>query len=136
MKFNYQFRLCLKFILIEYFLIFSFHQFRFLMVFTCLVLSVFSTIDAYEKDALYILFRMEILVVIWFTMEFFLRYVYNFIRVLTTWIWWICSIWICNHYRLWSSGCRSRYQGCVGRFKFVKRPFCIIGKWNGKKKKI
>ncbi|XP_065370457.1 potassium voltage-gated channel subfamily KQT member 1 isoform X2 [Calliphora vicina] len=77
-----------------------YHVAVFLMVFTCLVLSVFSTIDTYEKDALYILFRMEILVVIWFTMEFFMR--------------------------LWSSGCRSRYQGCVGRFKFIKRPFCII----------
>lgn len=43
------------------------------MVFTCLALSVFSTIKEYEEDALYILFRMEILVVIWFTMEFFLR---------------------------------------------------------------
>ncbi|XP_073847321.1 KCNQ potassium channel isoform X10 [Musca autumnalis] len=77
-----------------------YHVMVFLMVFTCLALSVFSTIKEYEEDALYILFRMEILVVIWFTMEFFLR--------------------------LWSSGCRSRYQGCVGRLKFVKRPFCII----------
>jgi len=72
------------------------------MVFTCLALSVFSTIKEYEEDAVYILFRMEILVVIWFTMEFGAR--------------------------LWSSGCRSRYQGCLGRMKFVKRPFCIIGK--------
>ena len=30
--------------------------------------------------------------------------------------------------RLWSSGCRSRYQGCVGRMRFMKSPFCIIGK--------
>lgn len=30
--------------------------------------------------------------------------------------------------RLWSSGCRSRYQGGMGRFRFLKRPFCIIGK--------
>lgn len=30
--------------------------------------------------------------------------------------------------RLWSSGCRSRYQGGIGRLKFLKRPFCIIGK--------
>lgn len=29
--------------------------------------------------------------------------------------------------RLWSSGCRSRYQGGIGRLKFLKRPFCIIG---------
>ncbi|KAJ9577685.1 hypothetical protein L9F63_005765, partial [Diploptera punctata] len=28
--------------------------------------------------------------------------------------------------RLWSSGCRSRYQGLIGRLKFLRRPFCII----------
>ncbi|XP_017147340.1 potassium voltage-gated channel subfamily KQT member 1 isoform X9 [Drosophila miranda] len=77
-----------------------YHVMVFLMVFTCLALSVFSTIKEYEDDAVYILFRMEILVVIWFTMEFGAR--------------------------LWSSGCRSRYQGCLGRLKFIKRPFCII----------
>ncbi|XP_017837618.1 potassium voltage-gated channel subfamily KQT member 1 isoform X9 [Drosophila busckii] len=70
------------------------------MVFTCLALSVFSTIKEYEEDAVYILFRMEIIVVIWFTMEF--------------------------GGRLWSSGCRSRYQGTLGRLKFIKQPFCII----------
>lgn len=43
------------------------------MVFTCLALSVFSTIDEYEDQAIDILFRMEILVVIWFTVEFCLR---------------------------------------------------------------
>lgn len=31
------------------------------------------------------------------------------------------------YFRLWSSGCRSRYQGGMGRLKFLKRPFCIIG---------
>ena len=29
--------------------------------------------------------------------------------------------------RLWSSGCRSRYQGCIGRLRFMRSPFCIIG---------
>lgn len=43
------------------------------MVFTCLALSVFSTIDEYELQAIDILLRMEILVVIWFTVEFALR---------------------------------------------------------------
>ena len=28
--------------------------------------------------------------------------------------------------RLWSAGCRSRYQGLVGRLHFAKRPFCVI----------
>ncbi|XP_060660618.1 LOW QUALITY PROTEIN: potassium voltage-gated channel subfamily KQT member 5 [Drosophila nasuta] len=77
-----------------------YHVMVFLMVFTCLALSVFSTIKEYEEDAVYILFRMEIIVVIWFTMEFGAR--------------------------LWSSGCRSRYQGTLGRLKFIKQPFCII----------
>jgi potassium voltage-gated channel KQT-like subfamily protein len=43
------------------------------MVFTCLALSVFSTIDTYEEEASIILFYMEIVVVVWFTFEFFLR---------------------------------------------------------------
>ncbi|CAD7077673.1 unnamed protein product, partial [Hermetia illucens] len=77
-----------------------YHVMVFFMVFTCLALSVFSTIEEYETQAIVILFNMEILVVIWFIVEFFLR--------------------------LWSSGCRSRYQGAVGRLKFLKRPFCII----------
>ncbi|GLH02303.1 uncharacterized protein GBIM_08308 [Gryllus bimaculatus] len=77
-----------------------YHMIVFLMVFTCLALSVFSTIDEYEKMASFILFYMEMVVVIWFTIEFFLR--------------------------LWSSGCRSRYQGGIGRLKFIRRPFCII----------
>lgn len=44
------------------------------MVFTCLALSVFSTIPAYESVALGYLFVSEIIVVIWFTIEFGLRY--------------------------------------------------------------
>jgi potassium voltage-gated channel KQT-like subfamily protein len=43
------------------------------MVFTCLALSVFSTIKKYEEQAGIILFYMEIVVVVWFTIEFFLR---------------------------------------------------------------
>ncbi|XP_031636501.1 potassium voltage-gated channel subfamily KQT member 5-like, partial [Contarinia nasturtii] len=77
-----------------------YHVLVFLMVFTCLALSVFCTIDEYEDQAIDILLKMEIVVVIWFTMEF--------------------------SGRLWSSGCRSRYQGPMGRLKFLKRPFCII----------
>lgn len=77
-----------------------YHVLVFLMVFTCLALSVFSTIKEYETEAIELLFVMEIIVVIWFSIEFALR--------------------------LWSSGCRSRYQGGIGRLKFLKRPFCII----------
>nr|QTA73544.1 potassium voltage-gated channel protein KCNQ [Scolopendra subspinipes] len=77
-----------------------YHIAVFCMVFLCLVLSVFSTIEEYEQVASEILFYMEIVVVVWFTIEYFLR--------------------------LWSAGCRSRYQGCLGRLKFLRRPFCII----------
>ncbi|KAG0415703.1 hypothetical protein HPB47_007127 [Ixodes persulcatus] len=38
--------------------------------------------------------------VIWFTIEFFCR--------------------------LWSAGCRSRYQGWMGRLRFLRSPFCVI----------
>ncbi|XP_053617096.1 potassium voltage-gated channel subfamily KQT member 1 isoform X4 [Plodia interpunctella] len=77
-----------------------YHMIVFLMVFMCLSLSVFSTIEEYEAKAGIVLFYMETVVVIWFAIEFFLR--------------------------LWSSGCRSRYQGSMGRLKFLRRPFCII----------
>ncbi|GBP41290.1 Potassium voltage-gated channel subfamily KQT member 5 [Eumeta japonica] len=45
----------------------------FLMVFMCLALSVFSTIDEYEVKAGIVLFYMETVVVVWFAIEFFLR---------------------------------------------------------------
>ncbi|XP_023216748.1 potassium voltage-gated channel subfamily KQT member 5-like isoform X4 [Centruroides sculpturatus] len=77
-----------------------YHIMVFCMVFFCLVLSVFSTISEYEQISSDILLRMEILMVVWFTLEFFLR--------------------------LWSAGCRSRYQGWIGRLRFLHSPFCII----------
>lgn len=43
------------------------------MVFMCLALSVFSTIDEYEVTAGIILFYMETVVVVWFAIEFVLR---------------------------------------------------------------
>ncbi|XP_064489418.1 potassium voltage-gated channel subfamily KQT member 1-like isoform X3 [Ornithodoros turicata] len=77
-----------------------YHILVFCMVFTCLVLSVFSTIKDFEELAGAILLRMEIVMVIWFTIEFFCR--------------------------LWSAGCRSRYQGWMGRLRFLRSPFCVI----------
>lgn len=29
--------------------------------------------------------------------------------------------------RLWSAGCRSKYMGCCGRLRFIRKPICIIG---------
>lgn len=30
--------------------------------------------------------------------------------------------------RLWSAGCRSKYMGAFGRFRFARKPICIIGR--------
>ncbi|KAK1796417.1 hypothetical protein P4O66_009469, partial [Electrophorus voltai] len=73
---------------------------KFLLVFSCLVLSVFSTIKEYEKsseDALYIL---EIVTIVVFGVEYIVR--------------------------IWSAGCCCRYRGWRGRLKFARKPFCVI----------
>ncbi|MBN3310360.1 KCNQ2 protein, partial [Amia calva] len=79
---------------------FIYHAYVFLLVFSCLVLSVFSTIDEYEKsseDALYIL---EIVTIVVFGVEYFVR--------------------------IWAAGCCCRYRGWRGRLKFARKPFCVI----------
>lgn len=48
------------------------------MVFMCLSLSVFSTIEEYEARTSVVLFYMETVVVVWFAIEFFLRFVLSF----------------------------------------------------------
>jgi len=79
-----------------------YHALVFCIVILCLGLSVFSTIEGheYEKEAEFALFNLEIFIVVWFGIEFIVR--------------------------LWSSGCRSRYQGILGRLRFMRSPFCII----------
>ncbi|XP_036388927.1 potassium voltage-gated channel subfamily KQT member 2-like isoform X1 [Megalops cyprinoides] len=79
---------------------FIYHAYVFLLVFSCLVLSVFSTIKEYEKsseDALYIL---EIVTIVVFGVEYFVR--------------------------IWAAGCCCRYRGWRGRLKFARKPFCVI----------
>lgn len=58
----------------QFSLFFSFSS-RFVMVFLCLGLSVFSTIEnhEYEVEAEAILFNLEIVIVIWFGCEFVVR---------------------------------------------------------------
>lgn len=48
-------------------------MYRFLMVFTCLTLSVFATIEDYQEQANKLVFYMEIVALIWFSVEFSLR---------------------------------------------------------------
>ncbi|XP_053965392.1 potassium voltage-gated channel subfamily KQT member 5-like isoform X1 [Anastrepha ludens] len=77
-----------------------YHIMVFFMVFTCLALSIFATIPEFESGASFSLYRMEVLVVLWLTLEFAVR--------------------------LWSAGVRSRYQGFLGRIKFMTGTFCVI----------
>ncbi|XP_067627381.1 potassium voltage-gated channel subfamily KQT member 5-like [Eurosta solidaginis] len=77
-----------------------YHIMVFFMVFSCLALSIFATIPEFERDAAFSLYRMEVLVVIWFALEFIVR--------------------------LWAAGVRSRYQGLLGRLKFMTSTFCVI----------
>eukprot|EP00095_Tigriopus_kingsejongensis_P001269 maker-scaffold149_size310270-snap-gene-1.9 protein:Tk01269 transcript:maker-scaffold149_size310270-snap-gene-1.9-mRNA-1 annotation:"hypothetical protein KGM_04614" len=79
-----------------------YHVMVFVVVFLCLGLSVVSTVEENEfrQEAESILFYLEIIIVVWFGLEFLAR--------------------------LWSSGCRSRYQGFFGRLRFIRSPFCII----------
>ena len=61
------------------------HHFRFCVVFLGLGLSVFSTIEGheYEKEAETVLFNVEIIIVVWFAIEFLIRYVKFFFNTCT-----------------------------------------------------
>ena len=119
-----------------------FFTFRFLMVFLCLGLSVFSTIpdNEFGTEIDSALYHLEIVIVIWFGMEFIIRYFdrysYTYVKYnnytqifsfkyINFMYSYYCHVSII--FRLWSSGCRSRYQGFMGRVRFMKSPFCIIG---------
>ncbi|CAF99936.1 unnamed protein product, partial [Tetraodon nigroviridis] len=73
---------------------------RFLIVLACLILSVLSTIDQYQSLSQTTLFWVEIVLVVFFGMEYFVR--------------------------LWSAGCRSKYVGIWGRLRFARKPISII----------
>lgn len=74
--------------------------FRFMMVLICLIFSVLSTIEQYTNFANETLFWMEIVLIVFFGLEYFIR--------------------------LWSAGCRSKYLGFRGRFRFARKPISII----------
>lgn len=79
---------------------FIYHFTVFMMVLICLIFSVLSTIDQYEGFANATLFWMEIVLVVFFGAEYVVR--------------------------LWSAGCRSKYIGLLGRFRFARKPISII----------
>ncbi|XP_036085064.1 potassium voltage-gated channel subfamily KQT member 2 isoform X5 [Rousettus aegyptiacus] len=79
---------------------FIYHAYVFLLVFSCLVLSVFSTIKEYEKSSEGALYILEIVTIVVFGVEYFVR--------------------------VWAAGCCCRYRGWRGRLKFARKPFCVI----------
>ncbi|XP_041793605.1 potassium voltage-gated channel subfamily KQT member 1.1 [Chelmon rostratus] len=79
---------------------FVYHFTVFLIVLACLILSVLSTIDQYQALAHTSLFWVEIVLVVFFGVEYFVR--------------------------LWSAGCRSKYVGIWGRLRFARKPISII----------
>lgn len=40
---------------------------------------------------------------------------------------WFAAEYVC---RIWSAGCRSRYQHMSGRIEFMRRPLCLVGGFN------
>ncbi|XP_021415602.2 potassium voltage-gated channel subfamily KQT member 4 isoform X2 [Oncorhynchus mykiss] len=79
---------------------FIYHAFIFLLVFSCLVLSVFSTIPDHQKIANEGLFILEFVMIVVFGLEYAVR--------------------------VWASGCCCRYRGWQGRLRFARKPFCVI----------
>lgn len=81
-----------------------------MLVLVCLIFSVLSTIEEYAGYANEKLFWMEICLVLFFGVEYFVR--------------------------LWSAGCRSKYMGFCGRLRFIRKPICIIGESEMRKNSI
>uniref|UniRef100_A0A8C1FXY2 Potassium voltage-gated channel subfamily KQT member 1 n=1 Tax=Cyprinus carpio TaxID=7962 RepID=A0A8C1FXY2_CYPCA len=79
---------------------FVYHFTVFLIVLSCLILSVLSTIDEYQTLANKTLFWVELVLVVFFGVEFVVR--------------------------LWSAGCRSKYVGIQGRLRFARKPISVI----------
>ncbi|XP_038621316.1 potassium voltage-gated channel subfamily KQT member 1 [Tachyglossus aculeatus] len=79
---------------------FVYHFAVFLIVLICLIFSVLSTIEQYMVLATGTLFWMEIVLVVFFGLEYVVR--------------------------LWSAGCRSKYVGLWGRLRFARKPISII----------
>ncbi|XP_008427072.1 potassium voltage-gated channel subfamily KQT member 4 isoform X1 [Poecilia reticulata] len=79
---------------------FVYHAFVFILVFGCLVLSVFSTIPAHQEFSSHCLLILEFVMIVVFGLEYIIR--------------------------IWSSGCCCRYRGWQGRLRFARKPFCVI----------
>ncbi|KAM8862369.1 potassium voltage-gated channel subfamily KQT member 2-like isoform 1-T1 [Spinachia spinachia] len=79
---------------------FIYHAYVFLLVFSCLILSVFATIREFKNSSESALYILEIVTIVVFGVEYIVR--------------------------IWAAGCCCRYRGWGGRLKFARKPFCVI----------
>ncbi|CAL8324790.1 unnamed protein product [Merluccius merluccius] len=79
---------------------FIYHAYVFLLVFSCLILSVFATIKDFRNSSESALYILEIVTIVVFGVEYIIR--------------------------IWAAGCCCRYRGWRGRLKFARKPFCVI----------
>ncbi|XP_053704217.1 potassium voltage-gated channel subfamily KQT member 2-like isoform X4 [Synchiropus splendidus] len=79
---------------------FVYHAYVFLLVFSCLILSVFATIKEFKNNSESALYILEIVTIVVFGVEYIVR--------------------------IWAAGCCCRYRGWRGRLKFARKPFCVI----------
>ncbi|XP_069382178.1 potassium voltage-gated channel subfamily KQT member 2-like isoform X6 [Paralichthys olivaceus] len=79
---------------------FIYHAYVFLLVFSCLILSVFATIKEFKNSSESALYILEIVTIVVFGVEYIVR--------------------------IWAAGCCCRYRGWSGRLKFARKPFCVI----------
>ncbi|XP_063319704.1 potassium voltage-gated channel subfamily KQT member 2-like isoform X2 [Pelmatolapia mariae] len=79
---------------------FIYHAYVFLLVLSCLMLSVFATIEEFAQSSESALYILEIVTIVVFVVEYIVR--------------------------IWAAGCCCRYRGWRGRLKFARKPFCVI----------
>ncbi|XP_067095690.1 potassium voltage-gated channel subfamily KQT member 2-like isoform X5 [Osmerus mordax] len=79
---------------------FIYHAYVFLLVFSCLILSVFATIKEFKNSSESALYILEVVTIVVFGVEYIVR--------------------------IWAAGCCCRYRGWRGRLKFARKPFCVI----------
>ena len=72
----------------------------FILVFACLIVTVFSNIDKFKTGAWKFTYLFEKVIIIWFSFEFILR--------------------------LWSSSCKRKYEGWGGKLRYMSVPAHIL----------
>ncbi|KAK2143380.1 hypothetical protein LSH36_847g00025 [Paralvinella palmiformis] len=100
------------------------HFGRFLMVFLCLLLSVFSTVKQYEDLSGHILYHLAADLAINRSPGDYSLYADHFALWEMFMVLWFAVEYIV---RLWSAGCRFRYQDLSGRLHFARKPLCLVG---------